>query len=267
MFEYEHPLARWLALLPDCPLAGVEASVKISARGICGDRFLVGIERRNLDWNLFEKICASMQLPGEHLAPLNAAFGEANQVGFGFEADGSRVVHKIYLEFWNRLVLEIRSNPRNIAPRPLHIGLKWEPATPGRVAFATYTCFPLLPIHGILRRLALLPDPDSISRETTRKVIERAAQTLRNDAFLYLEAGEEGTERRSYDLNLYKAKCCVKDMMDLLDAARAGYGLPEQATRRLEAAGDRPLGHIGGGQARDGSDYLTVYYEIDRLPL
>lgn len=266
MFEHENGLSGWLNCLADCPIAGMEASVKLSARGICGDRLLVSIERTNCDWDRFQRLCASMQLAEEHLAPIKAAFREANQVGFGFEADQSRVVYKVYLEFWNRLVREIRANPRDVTPRPLHLGLKWEPAAPSRVIAATYTCFPLLPVQGIRRRLSALPSPDSISLRTTLKIIDRAAPKLHNDSFIYLEAGEECTDRRSYDLNLYKAGCRVYDMMDLLDEARASYGLPEQATRCLETAAEQLLGHIGGGQGRDGGDYLTVYYEINRLP-
>lgn len=267
MVVREPALASWVNSLADYCLAGAEASIRLSARGICGDRFLAAIERSSLDWDQFRSLCVSMQLPEEHLAPLSEAFKEANQVGFGFEADGSRIVYKLYFEFWDRLVREIRANPRNVTPRPLHLGLKWEPAAPGRVISATYTCFPLLSIRGILNRLSAFPDADSVSVRTTKSVIDRAAPQMRkNDSFIYLEVGEESTNRRSYDLNLYKAKCRVHDMMELLDEARAGYGLPEQATRCLETAAAHLLGHIGGGQGRDGDDYLTVYYEIDRLP-
>lgn len=267
MVVREPALTRWLNFLADCPLVGAEASIKLSARGVCRDRFLAAIERSSFDWDRFQRLCVSMQLPKEHLAPLSEAFNEANQVGFGFEADQSRVVYKLYFEFWDRLVREIRTDPRNVTPRPLHLGLKWEPAAPNRVITATYTCFPLLSIGGILRRLSALPDSESVSVRTTRSVIDRAAPQLRNDSFIYLEAGEESTNRRSYDLNLYKAKCKMHHMMDLLDAARAAYGLPEQATRHLETAAEQRLGHIGGGQGRDGNDYLSIYYEIDCLPL
>ncbi len=259
-------LARWLNTLADYPLAGVEASVKLSARGICGERYLAAIERSSFDWNQFRSLCVAMQFPEEHLTPLSEAFKEANQFGFGFEADQSRVVYKLYFEFWDRLVREIRADPRNVTPRPLHHGFKWEPGGPSRVIAATYICFPLLSIRGILNRLSAFPDADSVSVRTTKMVIDRAAPQLRNDSFIYLEVGEQSTNRRSFDLNLYKAKCRVHHMMDLLDVARAGYGLPEQAMRHLETAAEHLLGHIGGGQGRDGNDYLTVYYEIDRLP-
>ena len=94
MFEHETALSEWLHCLANCPLARMEASVRLSARGISGDRLLVSIERINCDWDRFQRLCASMQLAEEHLAPLNAAFHEANQVGFEFEVDRSRVVYK-----------------------------------------------------------------------------------------------------------------------------------------------------------------------------
>lgn len=266
MVVREPALKGWLNSLAGYSICGAEASMKLSARGICSDRFLAAIERSCFDWDQFRRLCVSMQLPEEHLAPHREAFKAANQVGFGFEAEQSRIVYKVYFEFWDRLVREIRTDPRNVTPRPLHIGLKWEPAAPNRVITATYNCFPLLPVRGILNRLAAFSGSNSVSVRTTMKVIDRAALHLRNDSFIYLEAGEESTTRRSYDLNLYKTNAQVHSIMDLLDAARAGYGLPEQTTRQLEAAAEQQLGHIGGGRGRDGNDYLTVYYEIDGLP-
>ncbi len=258
--------ARWADALADYPLAGLEASAKMARTGLSEGRFLAGIDSRHISADQFVALCTTMGLAPEHLVPLMGRFDEASQVGFGFEAEGSRVVCKVYLEFWDLLVRELQADPHNISPRPLHLGLKWEPAGLGQVIAATYTCIPLLPIPGILQRIAARSEPGSVSLATVTEIVTRAAPKLANrDAFVYVETGEAGTDRRSYDLNLYKAGFRVGDIMDLLDGARAAYGLPEVVTRRLEVAAQRPLGHVGGGRGRDGGDYLTVYYEIDRL--
>ncbi|MBL8816562.1 MAG: hypothetical protein JNL58_11075 [Planctomyces sp.] len=266
MVTHEPALNEWLNIMAGCPIVGAEASIKLSARRICTDRLLAAVERRSLDWSQLRELCESMKLREDDLAPFSRAFEEANQVGFGIEVEQSRVVYKLYFEFWDRLVREIRSDPRNVTPRPLHLGLKWEPSAPGKVTSATYTCFPLLSIIGIQDRLTAFQDSNSISMRTTQAIMSRTAPRLRSDSFIYLEAGEESTKRRSYDLNFYKAKCRVAEVLDILDSARAAYGLPAQATWQLESASNHLLGHIGGGQGRDGHDYLTIYYEIDRIP-
>ena len=57
------------------------------------------------------------------------------------------------LEFWEKLIKEIRDLPDPTAPRDLHLGFKWK-AGDDRVGTVTrYICHPLLPIGGILDRL------------------------------------------------------------------------------------------------------------------
>lgn len=266
MLANDGALNQWLNCLDGFPLAGAEASIRMSGKGLSGSRFLAAYNRDDLGWANFLTICGAMKLSERSLLLYKDAFQEANQVGFGFESQPSQVVYKLYFEFWDRLVREVRSSPDDARPRLLHLGLKWDPQTPEQTITANYTCFPLLSIPGILSRLENIGKTDCVSIRTTRRIIERASPRLRRDSFVYLEAGEEGNPRRSYDVNLYKANCKVHEMLDLLDAARLDYGLPQQSTQTLERASDHLLGHIGGGQGRDGNDYLTVYYEIDRLP-
>lgn len=256
----------WVGLLTDCPLAGSEASLKIGARGIQQNRYLIGIERSHLEWDRFLVLCESSGLPASHISPLRGAFDDANQLGFGIEI-GPPVIYKIYFEFWDRLVRELRANPNQTTPRPLHLGLKWDPVAPEAVSTATYTCLPMLPIPGILQRLQTISAADSASLDAAMQITTRVAPNLPpRDAFIYTEAAEQNSERRSWDLNLYKAGCRVGDVLDLLRSACVAYGLSEQQARTLDEIGDRPLGHIGGGRSRDGEDYFTIYYEIDGLP-
>jgi len=83
---------------------------------------------------------------------------------------------------------------------------------------------------------------------------------------IYLEVGEEGTARRSYDINLYKANLTLAEIEPVLLEAAARYALPQERFAAFYSQlRQRPFGHLSGGFARDGSDFLTVYYETQPL--
>ncbi|MEX0642051.1 MAG: hypothetical protein WD468_05090 [Pirellulales bacterium] len=86
----------------------------------------------------------------------------------------------------------------------------------------------------------------------------------RSVQFIYLEVEEEGTLRRSFDLNIYAAGLRVAQVADVLEQAALEYGLSAVELERLLALiGGLRLGHIAGGTDRRGDDFLTIYYESD----
>ena len=94
----------------------------------------------------------------------------------------------------------------------------------------------------------------------------RLLAARRNAAPIYLEVGEEGTARRSYDINLYKANLTLAEIEPVLLEAAARYALPQERFAAFYSQlRQRPFGHLSGGFARDGSDFLTVYYETQPL--
>ena len=97
-------------------------------------------------------------------------------------------------------------------------------------------------------------------------VRENVFAARRNAAPIYLEVGEEGTARRSYDINLYKANLTLAEIEAVLLEAAARYALPQERFAAFYSQlRQRPFGHLSGGFARDGSDFLTVYYETQPL--
>ena len=78
---------------------------------------------------------------------------EANTVGFGFEGSPKGGTFKVYLEFWERLRQRVAATTN---PDLLFLGFKWDAGDSAACAIARYTCYPLLSIDGILRRLDAL---------------------------------------------------------------------------------------------------------------
>jgi len=199
-------------------------------------------------------------MPEAFIAQFDAMLAEANTVGFGFEHGTC----KVYLEFWEQLVRRLQREPANVDPALLFLGFKWAPR--GAAAIARYTCYPLLSIQGIRRRLDALYDERSPSVQAAGEILELAARRIGADSFVYVEAAEEGNPRKSFDLNFYKAGLRVDELRPALSALAGRYALAGHSLESILAgAGERTFGHLSGGLGRQGEDFLTVYYEIEGL--
>ncbi|MBW1925208.1 MAG: hypothetical protein JRF59_17290 [Deltaproteobacteria bacterium] len=134
---------------------------------------------------------------------------------------------------------------------------------------ARYMTHPMLSTPGILKRVAsILQGPGArVSLETARAVIRLAARRARNQRFIYLEVGEQGNPRRSFDVNLYKAALPLKELHPLLSGVRRAFGIPKDGFEAMfEQAGERIFGHLSAGVDRQDKDFLTISYEIRALP-
>jgi hypothetical protein len=247
---------------------GFEKSFKLSAGGVRADRLILGVTRSLADPQALMEACRGLGMPGVQLAQFAERLPEANTVGFGFEGGERGGAYKVYLEFWDRLRARVRRDPRDVSPATLFLGFKWQVADNSRSSLATYTCHPLLSVQGIERRLRQLyqghgGDP---SLHTALEIVGIAARHVPEDSFVYVEATEEGNPRKSFDLNLYKAGLRVGDLRPVLSSLADRYAIAREEFERIEAqTAERPFGHLSGGLGRDGSDFLTVYYELEGL--
>jgi hypothetical protein len=245
---------------------GFEKSFKMSPRSLLSDRLILGVRTALAGETALLGVCRGIGMPAVQLEQLRGMLGQANTVGFGFEAGPKGGVYKVYLEFWDRLVERLRGDPANLQPALLFLGFKWAAHGPANAAVARYTCYPMLSVAGIARRLdALYEDGgDSPSLQAAQEILQLAAGRIGNDSFVYVEAAEEGNPRKSFDLNLYKARLRVDELGPALSPLARRYGV--DGLEDLESkAGAFAFGHLSGGRGRDGEDFLTVYYEIEGL--
>lgn len=247
---------------------GFERSFKMSAGSLLGDRLILGVRSKLAPAPSLLRVCREIGMPQAYLAQFEGSLPEANTVGFGFEGDERGDVYKVYLEFWERLWERLRRDPANSAPAPLFIGFKWQADDSARCALARYTCHPLLTIQGIQHRLEALYQAraESPSLRAARGILDMAARRVGRDSFVYVEAEEEGNPRKSFDLNLYKARLGMGELRPALAELCRRYAIPAATLAQAEAQADgRPFGHLSGGLGRDGRDFLTVYYELEGL--
>ncbi len=145
------------------------------------------------------------------------------------------------------------------------MGFKWNTDDNTEGTISRYTCYPLLSINNILRRLSNLYEnhEDRNSLEVAEDIIKFAASRSAVTSFIYVEVGEEGNPRQSFDINLYKANLRLSDIYPSLSRTRQHYSISaEQFARLYKLVGNKLFGHLSGGVNREGNDFLTVYYEV-----
>lgn len=252
----------------DCPF-GLERSVKLAAGGINEERFLASLHKSALGADPrsgFIRLARAATLPDPSVAMLADRLDEADIVHLGYEGGPAGGVCKIYLEFSQR-VRAIREGM--VAPGDaelVHLAVKWRPETQA-AALSRY----LWPATGggaaaIAARLSRIhaPGPATASVTMANALVVMASRRCREADILFMEVEEEGSARRSFDINLYAAGLDVASIEAPLRKLAAAYGLARLDVEKLLARiGGFAFGHLSGGIGRDGEDFATVYFGVE----
>jgi hypothetical protein len=247
---------------------GREDSFRLSHAGLLTQRFLIGIPTKDISPACILKWCDALGMPQRLQTTLLQHLSEANMVGVGLEDTRDHGVYKMYLEFWDKVRLEVGRTGRTDA-QLLHLGFKWRAEgddSDGRIA--RYFCFPQLSVHDTLARIEQIYSGAATrtAQELALGIVRRAATTAPTELFLYVETSEEGNPRKSFDINLYKAELTMADIDPFLRDLGRHYGLPDEEFLQLLAnVGPHLLGHLSGGLDRGGNDATTLYYETRAL--
>ncbi len=247
---------------------GREDSFKMSHASLQTERFLLGIPTQGIAPARILRWCEVLGMPKRFQAAFLEHAPDANMVGVGLEGSRDHGVYKMYLEFWDKVRLDVRRTGRT-DPMLLHLGFKWRAerdGSDGRIA--RYNCFPRLSVHDTLARIEEIYSGASTqtAQELAMGIVRRAATAAPTELFLYVETSEEGNPRKSFDINLYKSELTMADIDPFLRGLGRHYGLPdEQFLPLLSQVGPRLLGHLSGGLDRGGNDATTLYYETRAL--
>lgn len=230
------------------------------------DRVLIGISISDISPETFLDIAFELGMPADCRELLSPRMPQANAVFFGIEDRPDGSVCKVYLEFWDQVRHEVRRGI--VTPMLLHFGVKWDTAQPGRHEVAHYTCYPLLTLREILRRIVLLYPEEGVDSacDVALNIMRLGAKRNPAASFLYLESSERDNPRCSFDVNLYKSGLCISDVSPELRQAARHFGIPgEELEVQFQRLGHCPLGHLSGGTDRHGREFLSVYGETMRL--
>ncbi len=260
-------------ILHNITIEGYEQSIKLSNGKILTDRWLFGIIPDKLTSNKLNSIFDNINMPTEYQNDFFANISNANQILFGYEHDDTGIIIKAYLEFWDQVCQTVIANEpaykqsgTKPGPQLMHKGYKWLPDNPKKCNITSYYCLPLLTPREISRKIpAIYPDNNPTPSQTAALgFLNLTASKSPHTPIIYLEAGEQGNPRKSFDLNLYKADLSVETFSKILDTLIANYNIPEsQWLNSFAPIRHHTLGHISAGTNRNGNDFFTAYFEIE----
>ncbi len=236
----------------------VERSIKLSSGSLIGERVLVSLPKAALGPAGLARLLAlgeDLGLPSQLASVVATDYPVADIVHIGFEGPH---ICKLYLEFaqacrsmgTSRSVLVFRA-------------VKWNVAQPASANVATYRSCQHLTGDAIARHIVSILEvgAEQAPARFILGLLERALKKVSAGALPFLEVEDEGTPRRSFDLNLYDADFRIADAASDFAALTQYFGLAvADAIKLFLLPSEASLGHVAAGVARDGRDFLTIYY-------
>jgi hypothetical protein len=96
------------------------------------------------------------------------------------------------------------------------------------------------------------------------ELVTAAARRVTDEQIMYLDVTEDGTDRKSFDVNLYRAGFAVASVAPFLDRLAAHFRLRADAVDEAFAhVLNLQLGHVAGGVDRHGRDFFTIYFGVE----
>lgn len=203
-------------------------------------------------------ICRSMHAPERLLQGIVRFFTAAAFVHFGFECAGTVMIGKCYLELPPP---DPESAP--VSGRLQFLGFKW---SMNDSSVAVVTRYRLLQIpHWEDAASLMLANTGALLKPAMDNLLHVVCHSVATGpgSVPMLEIEEEGSDRRSYDLNVYDRNISLFNVTEALQQAAIILDAnPESAFRWLNSNAAAQVGHIATGLGRDQQSFLTVYYGL-----
>jgi hypothetical protein len=206
------------------------------------------------------QICRSMSSPEIHCAAIRRFFHAAQFVHFGFEYSGRTIIGKCYLE----LPFDDQNLAGSATDRLMFLGFKWSINDDTVAVVSRYRSV-------VVASWAQLVEcfNENVPLNFQPAVLNLLNHFQPNKANLQtdlrlLQVVEEGSDRLSYDLNVYNLQRSVseaikpiRDMSVAIDCDATAFD------NWFSQHKDAIIGHLSAGQSRNGQPFLTVYHSAD----
>ncbi len=238
---------------------GIEQSARMSSKILETRRCLISFSLAEAGHEAaadVTQICRAMNAPDTFLQSIARFINAAAFVHFGFEYSGTARIGKCYLE----LPPPAPSQPRK-AGRLQFLGFKWSLQNSSIAVVSRYKSSLVQDWSEI--KSVLLAATDYKLRPILDSLLQQLQPCSHKtmEIFPLLEISEEGSDRRSWDLNVYDGQWSLGQIQSSLSAAVEMLQIPQQDFFPwILPNSSRALGHIATGIGRRGEPFLTVYY-------
>jgi hypothetical protein len=247
---------------------GHERSIKFRDQAMLANRFLLTVARDDLGAKAVEVVldaCRRLGMSDEFLDAAARHLPSANLIHFGFEEEREgRTYYKVYFEHEASFARAMTSATDE--PFVLHHAFKWNVSDSREQVVARYLCHPRLPRQAILQRVAAVyaGRQERTPWHLLCELVTAAARRVPDQQIMYLDVTEDGTDRKSFDVNVYRAGFAVQSVAPFLERLAAHFRVrPDAVTELFAPVLGVQLGHLAGGVDRHGRDFLTIYFGVE----
>ena len=237
---------------------GVEQSVRLSPKILETRRCLLSFFLAEAGPAAADvpQICRAMNAPDTFLQSISRFINAAAFVHFGFEYSGTTPIGKCYLELPPPAPSESRQSGRL-----QFLGFKWSLLDSSIAVVSRYKSSTVQDWSRI--KSLLVEATDHKLGRILDAMLQQLQPSSQQAAEIYplLEISEEGSDRRSWDLNVYDDQWSLGQVQSCLSAAVDALQIPQQHFLSwILPMTSSALGHIAAGIGRNGEPFLTVYY-------
>jgi hypothetical protein len=247
----------------------ISRSFKILEKTMLANRFLLTIAKNDIrqkpNMSILD-ICERTNMPADLLEASEHYLGDANYVHFGFEEGESACIYRMYLEFWTTWENEIDKRPGRSDPFLFGVGLKWDALDNANRALTNYTWYPSISLENMRKRVSSIYEGPEYEKplKIASDILDVALHSTSHDRFLYIEAADENSPRRSFDINIYKARVLLGELYPLLLTMCEHYSIDSEVFHTLyDPVRNELFGHIQGGIDKKERDFITIYYGLE----
>jgi len=246
-----------------------EPSVKIMREKLLGNRFILGLYKSHIEQDPHGKlldICRRMDMREDLLEAFSENLPDAEGIGFGFEENEGIRLYKVYLDFLPKWKKKVEMNPGKSDPFLLFLAFKWNALDNRKGGSGKYMWYPDLSFDEMEGKISHIYQSDESKPlvDIIRGFLEIASTRVPAHTVRYLDATEENTPRKSFDINMYDANLWLKELYPLLQKIYRYYSIPEKEFHAVyNQIRTKTFGHLSGGIGRDGKDFLTIYCGLE----
>ena len=211
-------------------------------------------------------ICQHMHAPDHLVQQISRFFSAAAFVHFGFESTRQKLIGKCYLE------LPDPGTNISIAPNRLQfLGFKWSVHSPSLAVVSRYRLLAVDSLETVAQHMQQASgNLLSQSIDTLFQILRdlSAASPEQNHAqnIRLLDIEEEGSARKSLDLNIYDFGVQLAQFRPAISAICSELRPPlEPFDAWFRFNQETPIGHLATGRGRNDEPFLTIYYGLQHL--
>lgn len=237
---------------------GFEKSVRLQPGLLETRRGLFSFSTSELQDSLLpdvHQICTAMQVPQRLLPNILRFCPTAAFVHFGFEHSPDLMICKCYLE------LPAATDAGPPTERLQFLGFKWTVHSNSVAVVSRYRSLPIRSTEAVTRLLAAT---DASIHSPMKQLLDHIAPAPHDvsDDIRILEIEDEGSDRRSHDLNVYGRNQLLGPLESPIRELSAALQIPASSIRSwLHQFANSRLGHLATGTNRNQIPFVTIYYD------